>query len=142
MSEDQEELLAALIAGLKSGGDDIAHKLSSIVERKGDGSENKLTPVEIGDVLMRRFAMLEHPHEFAKGQLVRWKPGLRNRRYPLYGNPAIVLEIFKKPVGMSSDDPSSPYYREPVDIQLGLIDSDQDFLTFFFDKRRFEPFDV
>ena len=34
----------------------------------------------------------------------------------------------------------SSYFREPLDIVLGIVDEEGDFLVFYLDSRRFEPF--
>jgi hypothetical protein len=32
---------------------------------------------------------LDHFHSFAKVQFVKWKPGLKNRKFPDYGDPTL-----------------------------------------------------
>ena len=58
---------------------------------------------------------LDQFHEFKKGQFVKWKAGLQNRKYPAFGEPAIVRAV--------------------------LSQLDGDFAEFRVDGRRFEPFD-
>lgn len=79
-------------------------------------------------------------HTFQARQLVKWKPGLKNKKLPKEGQPAIVLEVLEETLEQVERDPGSPYFREPLDIVLGVIDEDGDFMTFHFDKRRFEPY--
>ncbi|OZD85585.1 hypothetical protein CH273_02165 [Rhodococcus sp. 05-339-2] len=82
-----------------------------------------------------RFFLME-PEVFAPGDLVTWKPLLKNRRYPAAGFPAVVVETHpgrKWPV----DQTSSPYYDEPADIVLGILDGDEEFEVYPFDVRRF-----
>ncbi len=79
-------------------------------------------------------------NQFEKGQTVKWKKGLKNKRLPLEEQPAIVIEIFDKPI-YSDFDPGTPYFREPLDLALGFIGVKDDFIIFHYDKRRFEPFD-
>jgi len=76
-------------------------------------------------------------HNFNEGDIVKWKIGLKNRKLPRKNQPAIVLEILTTPI---YDDYSSgtPYFREPLDIALGIIDDGNDFMVFYYDKRRFE----
>ncbi len=80
-------------------------------------------------------------HTFQQRQLVKWKPGLKNKKLPKEGQPAIVMELLEKTLEQADREPGSPYFREPLDIVLGVIDEDGDFMTFHFDKRRFEPYD-
>ena len=40
---------------------------------------------------------LDRHHAFVKGQFVAWKPGLKNRKLPDYGEPAIVIAVHVEP---------------------------------------------
>jgi hypothetical protein len=71
--------------------------------------------------------------------LVRWKPGLKNKKRPEYNEPAVVVNVLLDPILDTSESAGSPYYRERLDLMLGLIDSDGDFVIFHFDQQRFEP---
>ena len=77
---------------------------------------------------------------FATGDIVVWKDGLKNKNYPEYGQPAIVLERLDTPIVNSVDDTGSTYFNERLDIALGLISRDEDdaFLVFYYDSRRFK----
>jgi hypothetical protein len=77
-------------------------------------------------------------HTPSPGDIVCWKDGLKNRKRPAYGEPAIVIEVLKEPVFEGTDDAGSPYFREPLTLVLGLLNGD-DFLIFHYDGRRFEP---
>jgi len=78
-------------------------------------------------------------HDFRPGQLVCWKPELKNRKYPAYGECGVVVSILPEPVIDTSNDSGSQYFREPLDIVLGFLDGDGDFVTYHFDSRRFAP---
>lgn len=78
-------------------------------------------------------------HDFKPGQLVCWKPELKNRKYPAYGECGVVVKILPEPVTDTGNDSGSPYFREPLDIVLGFLDGDGDFITYHFDSRRFAP---
>jgi len=39
----------------------------------------------------------------------------------------------------AGNDSGSPYFREPLDIVLGFLNGDGDFITYHFDSRRFAP---
>ncbi len=103
-------------------------------------STKNLTSEEKIDILNRRHSSFIENNIFELGQIVKWKPGLRNKETMGYDHPAIVFEILEKPVIDSSKDASSPYFREPLDIVLGFLDDDNDYITFHCDSRRFEPF--
>ena len=72
---------------------------------------------------------------------MKWKRDLKNRRRPAYDEPVIVIEVLRTPVFDERGESSSPYFREPLDVVLGLVDEDGDFICYHFDSRRFEPFE-
>lgn len=72
------------------------------------------------------------------GQFVEWKPGLKNKRKPEYHQPVIVMELLDEPIYDKRAEAGSPYFREPLDIILGFFDSDDDFVAYHFDSRRFK----
>jgi hypothetical protein len=85
------------------------------------------------------FDRLHRPNRFAKGQLVKWKPGLRNKAFPDYGEPAIVMAVLADAVfDASENSAASPYFREPLTIIIGTY-ADDDLVEFYVDGRRFEP---
>jgi hypothetical protein len=52
---------------------------------------------DIGAALAARCRAFQERHAFAVGDLVTWKPGLKNRRIPRYGQPAVVMEVLDPP---------------------------------------------
>lgn len=101
---------------------------------------SKLPPEEVTDILRRRYEALSIEHRFVAGQLVKWKKGLKNKRVPKEDEPAIVMEVFDNPILDLENGAGSPYFREPLDLVLGILDPDGDFIFGYFDKRRFEPY--
>lgn len=86
----------------------------------------------------------DETHAFVKGQFVRWKPGLKNRKLPDYGEPAIVREVLSTPLFDPCEEAActgSPYFGEPLTLVLGTLDPEGDLLEFRYDGRRFEPCD-
>ena len=84
---------------------------------------------------------LDQYNVFAKGQFVRWKPGLKNRKFPDYGEPAIVMAVLPTPqFDPSENAAASPYFQEPLTLVIGTFRED-DLLEFRVDGRRFEPAD-
>lgn len=100
----------------------------------------------LGAVLRERQHSLATRHRFAPGDLVAWKPGLKNRRVPRYGTPAVVVEVLETPVFDNETDSGSTYFREPLDLVLGMIwesgPGRGDFVTFHVDSRRFQPWEA
>jgi hypothetical protein len=78
------------------------------------------------------------PKPFEHGQVVTWKPGLKNKKYPKEGQPAVVIKQLPAPIIQGERDSGSPYFQEPLDLVLGVLDDDGDLMVFHYDKRRFE----
>ena len=97
---------------------------------------------DLGGALRERYQSLVQAHRFAPGDLVTWKAGLKNKRHPRYGQPAVVVEVLETPLRDGEDDSGSTYFREPLDLVLGLIwDSDPgrgELMVFHYDSRRFQ----
>lgn len=77
-------------------------------------------------------------NELRPGMLAKWKPGMKNKTAPLYGESAVVVER-KEAVFCTKADSGSPYFMEPLDIVLGIVDEDDDFILLHLDSRRLMP---
>ena len=115
-----------------------------------DGAEDLLghEPVEdlngdLGAALLARYRQFQQHHRFAPGDLVTWKPGLKNRLWPSYGRPAVVLEVLASPIVDSERDSGSPYFNEPLDLVLGVFleggPARGELAAWHFDSRRLQP---
>lgn len=80
--------------------------------------------------------------ELHEGDYVEWKPGLKNKKRPAYYQPGIVMEVLPEPVFDKELSSGSAYFREKLDVVIGFIDDDNDFVTYYFDSRRFMPLRV
>jgi len=99
--------------------------------------------VDVSEELKARFQLFLQPNEFKVGDLVCWKPDLKNRRRPKKGEPAIVVEKLDTPVYDEEKGPGSAYFREPLDFVLGFLDEeDGEFVLYHFDSRRFRKYVV
>lgn len=98
---------------------------------------------DLGAALRDHFHRLNMRYAFAPGDLAMWKRGLRNHRYPARGKPAVVLEVLETSILDSERDSGLPYFREPLDIVLGVFMDEGEcrgqLLAWHFDSRRFEP---
>jgi hypothetical protein len=84
---------------------------------------------------------LDQYNVFSKGQFVMWKPGLKNRKFPDYGEPSIVTAVLPTPIFDPSENASaSPYFHEPLTLVIAVF-RDDDLLEFRVDGRRLEPVD-
>jgi hypothetical protein len=79
--------------------------------------------------------------ELRPGMLAVWKPGLKNKLVPAYGQPTIVVEKLDVPIFDPDRDGGSCYFREPLNLLLAVIEKDGDFIVWHFDARRFEPWE-
>jgi len=80
-------------------------------------------------------------YDFKPGNLVVWKKGLKNRAKPALDEPAIVVQVLETPLkDESKNDSGIPYFNEPLDLALGILDEDEDFIIFYYDRRRFQPY--
>lgn len=92
--------------------------------------------------LRAQYELFSTHETFGSGQLVQWKPGLKNKSKPGYGEPAIVVEVLLVPILNTKEDASSTYFREPLDLILGVMDDDDEMILYYFDSRRFSAFDA
>ncbi|OUD14257.1 hypothetical protein [Thioflexithrix psekupsensis] len=114
---------------------DVLKKLGKLFQEKSI----EKSPERYEDDLERKFNLfMEETPEFKKGDIVRWKKGLKNKKYPKEDQLCKVVEVLKEPIIEESRDSGSPYYREPLDLILALLDSESGLLVFHYDKRRFE----
>lgn len=79
-------------------------------------------------------------HTFKPGDLVTWKPGLRNKMLPDDGQPGIVIDALAEPVSDGSSDGDLPYFHEALDLAVGVTDRENDVLVYWFDSRRMQPY--
>ena len=90
------------------------------------------------DLVASRANQYLEEHIFAVGDLVRWKPGLRNRNIPVYGAPCVVMEVLDPPLIEEGLNAGSTYFREPITLKLAIVDEDEELVFFHFDGNRFE----
>ncbi len=117
-------------------------QLMSLISKLSSYEENsQLVDINehISD-LKRLYSNLEKKYTFNIGDIVRWKEGLKNKRVPQDKLPAIVVDVLEKPIYDEKVEMGSPYFREPLDIVLGVINKGE-LITFYYDSRRFELFD-
>lgn len=79
-------------------------------------------------------------YTFKPGDVITWKPGMRNCRTPEYGEPVVVAEVF--PAQRPSVAEGSPYDMEPCDMRVvSLKDEDGEWVMHPGDSRRFMPYE-
>jgi hypothetical protein len=80
-------------------------------------------------------------YTFRKGDFVVWKEELKNKIRPAYNEPCVVIDILSTPIYDKEKSAGTTYLNEPLDLVLGVLDSDGDFIVFHYDKRRFQPYE-
>lgn len=78
-------------------------------------------------------SLMEPKQEFKIGDVVTWKEGLSNKRAD---GPFVVTAVLDQPVLDGTENPGSPYFREPLDIRVALIERDGDLSELYVDSRR------
>lgn len=73
-------------------------------------------------------------NEFSPGDFVQWKPHMRNRRFPFYGRPAVVVEVLNSPLSQS---PDGELLDEAANIRLGVLHPGEEFTVYLFNSNRF-----
>ena len=96
----------------------------------------------IKENLMQIATLMDEKHIFTKGQIIKWKSGLKNTKFPQYGEPVIVRKVMDIPLRSSTEETGSPYFCDQLNIIIGTLDDEGDFFEFHADGRRYEPFDV
>lgn len=135
MSEQQDtsqDLIGTLIRSLQAG-DSVGEEDKIDEEKESYGEEYIAQLQNACNNLLKK-------NSFQVGQLVKWKENLKNRKIPYKNQPAIVVEILAEPVVSNEEESGSPYFRETLDIILGILVDDDTFLTFYYDSRRFEAY--
>ena len=119
----------------------LADMLAIAARRASDTAEqaDTIVPAEAqaqAKALLRAYASLITTHEFAAGDLVQWKRGMRSHNAPEYGCPAIVTAIEPGRVSNRDDD------RDPADVRVMIIDESKPLPVFetWLDARRLMPF--
>lgn len=98
---------------------------------------------DLGQLLRERYHQLKEVHyDLRPGMVVTWKPGLKNRKWPRDGAPAVIVEQLDVAV-YDTDESGSTYFREPLDMIVGFfLDSGEhrgDFLVFHANSQRYQP---
>ncbi|MGY3876534.1 hypothetical protein ACW5WK_03650 [Aeromonas enteropelogenes] len=109
--------------------------------------ELNITPEKLAEYSQRQMAQaitnlqqlkrtFEIEHALAAGDVIQWKPRMRDRPFPEYGAPVIVLETISPP-RQTSDEYCSSDAPTKYDLVVGII-MDGVFRHYYADSRRFE----
>lgn len=123
--------------------DPIESMLNKLMERQQRCAENPMPQLNAegrAATLKDRFMTFNEPNTFIPGQLICLKPGMKNKKFPHYGEPVIVTKVYEQPMIDTECAAGSAYFIEPLDIVFGCVDPDGDFVEYHADSRRFQPF--
>ena len=116
--------------------------MEGLAELLGMSMGAKSDHIPVKDVLEEAQDFVKRYHEtetFKPGDLVVWKPGMKNKKNPLYDAPVVVLEVFEPLRNMA--DTGTTYGAEPLDMRcIQLKDSDGDLNAFAHDSHRFTKY--
>jgi hypothetical protein len=96
------------------------------------------SPIEQKELLHRLYVTYTQRNLFKVGDVVRWKRGMQNRRFPTLEDVGIVVEVLTSPVVSPDNDSGSIYFRELLDVRIGTASEKGDFAIYWFDSSRFE----
>ncbi len=77
--------------------------------------------------------------EFKPGDLVTWKQGLKNGRFPYQEYPAVVSKKYDAALIREDMESGSNHFREPLDMII-IVDTGDEVSEFHVDSRRFKPY--
>lgn len=130
--------------------DDIADMFRKAIEAKmrdgGDDDEERARrdPTLAPDIeairLRDALETFTTQHTFKIGDIVRQKRGVRGYRKQNSNDLGIVVEVMETPIMFQDKEQGSgsPYWRQPLDLQVGHCDGDS-FMVYHVDSRRYEP---
>lgn len=120
---------------------DLFVRLSESILKDISRESNARASGAYAELLQELHEKLKRRHELKEGELVRWKSGLKNKRRPADGEPCIVIEVLEETIyNMPESGAGSPYFREPLDLLVGIVDDDKELVIYHVDSRRFEPY--
>lgn len=113
-------------------------KLITALQKKTKDEE--IPEVEKIEILKKCLKDYSTPIKFNIGDIVYWKENLKNRRFPEYNDPSIILDVLEKPIFDSSNDSGDSGFKEPLTIKLGTLireNNESRFVVFYYDGNRF-----
>jgi hypothetical protein len=105
-------------------------------------NDNEL-PIQNPDLLLQAYADFHNEAEkhITPGMLVQWKPKMRSRTFPSYGEPCVVMRMLERREALVETDSGFQAAIDRIDMEIGFFDSDGDFFLVAVDKRRFMPWE-
>ncbi len=111
--------------------------MQSIIEDSNDEESSRRPPEIEARRIIDFFKDLNNTSTFKPGDLVTWKRGLKNGKFPKMNYPAIVSRVYETPILRNDMESGSNHYREPLDLVI-LVDTGDEVSEFHVDSRRFQ----
>lgn len=120
--------------------------------QQGGGGGGDDRPLVTEEQITEAARIFDVQHTFTRGQAVTWKPGMKDKRFPAYGEAAVAMGFLEGvdggalprsvfPPGSPYRDPATAMFTDNLDILIGAF-ADGTFCMWWLDSRRFQPFDV
>lgn len=113
--------------------------LGCILDAMKNSEVLKTRPVATPEQLTQLYARYKQPHDIRPGDLVMWKPELKNRLLPNYGEAMVVLEVV--PGRLETGEGGSNREREPADTRIGFLANSGAFDGWWIDGARLMPYE-
>lgn len=137
MSDDNKKLTIDDLNSILTEKD--SNILKALLSSKNKPDKRDLSRKEKIETLEERYSAFIKHNDFKSGELVKWKPGLRNKNGFKDDDAAIVIEALKNPIFDQKHDSGSPYFKEPLDMLIAFLDPDNNnFIILYVDSRRME----
>lgn len=96
--------------------------------------QNALKDPQYAEHLVNAYRAYTTTEAFSPGDLVQWKPQLRDRLFPEYGAPAVVVRYLDEPDSHDADGDRKPALD---DLVVGVLDSDHNLQLLIVNSHRF-----
>ena len=126
--------------------DEVKEKLLELFSEDRQDKDKYYSVERQGEIIQNLQCLhkkITDSEDFKTGDIVQWKQGMRNKKRPFKHEPAIVVDILDPPIFDENQDSGSTYFREPLNMVIGIADYNEKddticLLLFHVDKRRFQ----
>ncbi len=115
---------------------DLLEAMMGMRAAMGGGDDDKSPPATPEELTELGKRYLEK-HEFKPGDLVTWKKGMCNCKYPKDGSAGVVMEVM--PGNRREDSEVSNHKNEPLEVRVGVF-IESCLQGFWLDGNRLEPY--
>ena len=126
-----------------SGFDDMMSRFKADMEDEMNAASVPFLgdPEQEARRLQAAYAQLSAPNDFTVGDLVIFRPGMKNLKFPAEGQPVVVTGFDPGAVEMEEDSGTNKF-KQPCDLRIGLFVTSGDFSEYWVDARRFVKYEA